>query len=63
MLIPIDIERTLRAIRETFRDLASPQEPGFEERLEAAAAEGGLVDALGAQPQEYLEPLPAALRP
>lgn len=62
MLIPIDIERTLRAIRETFRDLASPQDPDFEARLEAAAAEGGLVDARGAAPEEYIEPLPSVLR-
>ncbi len=63
MLIPIDIERTLRAIRETFRDLAAPQDPGFEERLEAAAAEGGIVDARGAAPKTVLPPLPAALWP
>ena len=62
MLIPIDIERTLRAIREAFRDLASPQDPDFEARLEAAAAEGGLVDARGAAPEEYIEPLPSVLR-
>ena len=63
MLIPIDIRRTLRAIRETFRDLASPQDPDFEARLEAAAAEAGAVDARGAAPVDYIEPLPDALRP